>query len=420
MLLVAADAPLAAEAAVLLSERGLGGNDTDLEQRLRRWRSERGRRAEAARGLARRWLGLIPRSPFASSEGSSEAGTRSREGASASRQARNGLLDGLEANGNSLGACVALAFPDRVARRRDASGEDWLTAGGRGLRLDPASSLAREDWLAVAETSGSAGAARILSAAPIDLPTIERLFGPRIVQHRALRFDRTSGAVVATRERRLGALRLSGGPDDAPDRAEIAAALVEGVREHGLGLLPWEEGARALQARVAFARAHDPEIPDLSDEGLLADLDLWLPPLVEGRRRLDAIPAGALHEALLDRLGWPGRQALDRIAPSHFRGPAGSAHPIDYAAEGGPAVEVRPQALFGLARHPAVADGRVALVLRLTSPAGRPIQTTRDLPGFWAGSWAAVAREMRGRYPRHPWPDDPASADPTLRAKPRS
>ncbi|MBU3079284.1 ATP-dependent helicase HrpB [Sphingomonas quercus] len=389
MLLVAADAPLAAEVAVLLSERGLGGADTDLEQRLRRWRGERGRRAEAARGLARRWLGLTGRA-------------------------------GARGTGEGLGACVALAFPDRVARRRDASGEDWLTAGGRGLRLDPASSLAREDWLAVAETSGSAGGARILSAAPIDLPTIERLFAARIVQHRALQFDRATGTVVATRERRLGALRLSGGPDDAPDRAAIATALVAGVREHGLGLLPWDESARALQARAAFARAHGADVADLSDAGLLADLDQWLPALVEGRRRLDAIPAGALHEALVDRLGWPGRQALDRIAPTHLRSPAGSAHPIDYAADGGPAVELRPQALFGLSRHPMVADGRVALVLRLTSPAGRPIQTTRDLPGFWAGSWAAVAREMRGRYPRHPWPDDPANADPTLRTKPRS
>ncbi len=218
-----------------------------------------------------------------------------------------------------------------------------------------------------------------------------------------------------------GAAPRRGGPDDAPDKVEIAAALVEGVREHGLDLLPWDEDARALQARVAFARAHDPELADISDGALLADLDLWLPPLVEGQRRLDAIPAEALREALMDRLGWPGRQALERLAPSHFRSPAGSGHPIDYGAEGGPAVELRPQALFRAFRViPLWRRGGCRLCCVSTSPAGRPIQTTRDLPGFWAGSWAAVAREMRGRYPRHPWPDDPANADPTLRAKPRS
>jgi ATP-dependent helicase HrpB len=172
-----------------------------------------------------------------------------------------------------------------------------------------------------------------------------------------------------------------------------------------------------LRTRAAFARLHDPSLPDLSDAALLATLDDWLPSLLAGKRRLADIDHTRLSGTLDAMLGYDGRRAVDRLAPPDFRTPAGSHHPIDYEAEAGPTVTTRVQALFGLAQHPAVAGGRVPLVLALTSPAGRPIQTTRDLPGFWAGSWSSVAKEMRGRYPRHPWPDDPAAADPTLRTK---
>jgi ATP-dependent helicase HrpB len=379
---------VAAELAVLIAERGLGGDAPDLSQRLQRWRSERGRRAEAARGLARRWARLAGDAPA--------AGIPIEEAA---------------------GLCVALAYPDRIARRRDASGETWASVGGRGYRLDPLSPLAREEWLAVAETQGSAAGARILSAASIDRAAIERLYGGRIADQRIVRFDPATGGVVAMRERRLGALRLGGGPDDRPDARAIAEALREGVRAGGVALLPWPESAARLRERAAFARRFDASLPDLSDAALLASLDDWLPPLLDGRRRLDAITPGDLADALQGLLGWEGGRAVDRLAPDRLATPAGSTHPIDYAADGGPTVELRPQALFGLSTHPAVGDGRVPLILSLTSPAGRAIQTTRDLPGFWAGSWAAVAKEMRGRYPRHPWPDDPAAADPTLRTK---
>jgi ATP-dependent helicase HrpB len=377
---------VAAEVAVLISERGLGGDSADLSHRLQRWRGERGKRAEAARGLAKRWAKLTPPSQSVRVEGAE-------------------------------GLCVALAYPDRIARRRDASGEVWASVGGRGYKLDPLSPLAREEWLAVAETQGIAAGARILSAAPIDRPAIEQLYGDRIAEVRAVRFDSATGGVVATRERRLGALRLGGGPDDRPDPAAIAAALLEGVRANGLDKLPWPEGAVRLRERAAFARRFDESLPDLFDEALIATLDDWLPPLLDGRRRLDAIPPGDLAGALQGLLGWEGGRTVDRLAPDRLATPAGSSHPIDYAADGGPTAEMRPQALFGLAVHPTVGDGRVPLILSLTSPAGRPIQTTRDLPGFWAGSWASVAKEMRGRYPRHPWPDDPAAADPTLRTK---
>ena len=394
----------AAEVAVLLSERGLGGQDADLELRLRRWRSEKGKRAEAARGLKKRWRSLI-RSSRAQSRG---GGTESEKRPSTSLGT------------NEVGSCVALAFPDRLAKRRDSTGADWLSVGGRGFRLDPTSPLAREAWLAVAEVGGIAAGARILSAAPLDQATVESLFEDRIASGTQVTFDPATGGVRASHGRHLGAIRLSGGQDSRADPVAVEAALLEGVRAHGLERLPWSEGARALRTRAAFARRVDPSVADLSDAALSAALDDWLPALLAGKRRLSEIDAGALAGTLDALLGWEGRKAVDRLAPSHFETPAGSRHPIDYAAEAGPTVETRVQTLFGLTAHPAIANGQVPLVLSLTSPAHRPIQTTRDLPGFWKGSWAEVAKEMRGRYPKHPWPDDPAAAPATTRAKPRA
>ncbi len=408
-------AETAAEVAVLLGERGLGGNDVDVETRLRRWRGERGPQAEGARRLARRWAQLAPlpcREGLGAGTGAlAPGGSRppSPERARCALPTPDPSLQGRV--DHTAATCLALAFPDRVARRRDATGDRWASVGGRGFRLDPASSLAREEWLAVAETGGTAAGARILSAAALDLPTIEALFAGRITAHREVHFDPATGAVAATRERRLGAMRLSTGPDDSADPAAIEAALLAGVRRHGLALLPWNDAAHALRARAAYAG-----VP-LDDEALLADLDGWLAPLLAGRRRLDAIPPAALADALRGLLGWDQLQLLDRLAPPAFTSPAGSTHPIDYAAEGGPRVELRAQALFGLAEHPVIGTDRTPLVLSLTSPAGRPIQTTRDLPGFWRGNWADVAKEMRGRYPRHPWPDDPTQALATLRTK---
>ena len=364
----------ASEVAVLLSERGLGGNDPDLDLRLRRWRTERGPRAENARRLAMRWAKLV---------GNSGAGDPA--------------------------ACIALAFPDRIAKRRDATGETWASAGGRGFKLDSASSLARAQWLAVAETQGMAAGARILSAAPIDVNEVETLFADRIETRRSVTFDPATGRIEALRERRLGAIRLSSGPDAAASTAEIEQALLEGVRAHGPDLLPWPQSATALRTRAAYAG-----IDMLTNEKLLAALDQWLPPLLAGKRRLDAIDG--LTDALRNLLGWDGQQALEKRAPARFETPEGSSYVIDYAAEVGPTVEVRVQALYGLNEHPTLGDG-TPLVLSLTSPAGRPIQTTRDLPGFWKGSWASVAKEMRGRYPKHPWPEDPAAASATLRTK---
>lgn len=366
---------------MLLQERGLGGRDIDLENRLLRWRREKGKRAESARRLAGRWADLVPDSKHG-----------------------DGTL--------SAGAMIALAFPHMVARRRGGDGADWLSAGGRGYRLDTASPLARADWLAIADAQGAATGARILSAAVLDEADVAMLFADRIEQHRTVRYDPASDRIDAVRERRLGALRLSGGADDSPDPAAVAAALLEGVRKGGLALLPWPEGAVMLRDRAGFAGSDV-----LSDAVLMATLDDWLIPLLGGRRRLRDVDGGALMQALEMLLGWDEKQRIDRLAPTHFNSPAGTRHAIDYAAPGGPAVELRVQALFGLAEHPCVGSERIPLVLSLTSPAGRPIQTTRDLPGFWAGSWRDVVKDMRGRYPRHHWPDDPAQAIASLKTK---
>jgi ATP-dependent helicase HrpB len=247
--------------------------------------------------------------------------------------------------------------------------------------------------------------------------TVLELFAERIETRHDGDFDPASGSVTPTRSRRLGAIRLASGPDPAPDPDAIQAALIEGVREHGLELLPWNDQARQLRARAAFAHGFDANIPSLDDEHLLARLEEWLSPLLTGKRRLRDVEAGALTTALQQLLGYAALRDLDRLAPADFVSPAGSRHAIDYSAPAGPTVEVRAQALFGLSAHPTVGGGKVPLILAITSPAGRPIQTTRDLPGFWAGSWRDVAKDMRGRYPKHAWPDDPAAAQATLRTK---
>jgi ATP-dependent helicase HrpB len=388
----------AADVAVLLSERGLGGNDADIEMRWRRWKSDRSPRAEAARGISRRWSEQV------------------RSSRAKSRDATDCVSTSLDTNG-LLGAALALAFPDRLSRRRDSSGESWQSVGGRGFRLDSASPLARSQWLAVGEVAGHASGARILSAAAIDEEDVLRLFADRIEVHHEADFDLASGAVTPTRTRRLGSIRLARGPDTDPDQEAIESALIEGVRTHGLHLLPWSEGAQSLRSRATFVHPFEPSVPALDDQALVDSMDQWLPPLIAGKRRLSDISPGELRTGIEGLLSYESRRAIDRLAPPEFESPAGSCHTIDYSAQGGPSVEVRAQALFGLAQHPTVAGGRVPLTLAITSPAGRPIQTTKDLPGFWTGSWRDVAREMRGRYPKHPWPDDPAGATPTLRTK---
>ncbi|MBL8572855.1 MAG: ATP-dependent helicase HrpB [Hyphomicrobiaceae bacterium] len=378
----------AAEIAVLLQERGLGGTDPDLRDRLRRLGQDRTPRAEDARAMAARW--------------DKAAGGR-----------------GGRVSPEDAGRILALAYPDRVAQARGAPGAFRLS-NGRGAQLDPASSLSREPFLAIAEMQGAAANARVLLAVPLTQAEIEADFAAHIVTETEARFDDAANAVRVRRIRRYGRLVLSETPVARPDAGEIRAALIDAIRRKGLDCLPWTRATTQLRARLKFAAlGAAADFPDLSDAALLAGLDDWLGPHIDGKRALADIGADTLANALDGLLPWDKRQALDRLAPTHFEAPTGSRVSLDYEAENGPVLAIRVQELFGLTAHPSIADGRVPLLLELLSPAHRPIQVTGDLIGFWKGSWRDVKVEMKGRYPRHVWPDDPMAALPTTRAKPR-
>lgn len=377
----------AAEIAVLLQERGLGGADPDLRERLRQLARDRSPRAEEARTLAARW-------------DRAAGGTGGRVAP------------------EEAGRLLALAYPERIAQARGAPGA-YRLANGRGAQLDPATALAREPFLAIAEMQGSAAAARVLLAAPLTQAEIEADFAGHVTTVTEARFDEAAGAVRVRRVRRYGRLVLAETPVARPDPEDIRAALVDAIRRKGLGALPWTRATTQLRARLRFAALGAADMPDFSDAALLASLDDWLGPHLDGKRALADIGPDTLAGALDARLPWDRRQALDRLAPTHFEAPTGSRVALDYEAENGPVLSIRVQELYGLATHPAIADGRVPLVLELLSPAHRPIQVTRDLVGFWKGSWRDVRVDMKGRYPRHLWPEDPMAAAPTTRAKPR-
>ncbi|HEX4097994.1 MAG TPA: ATP-dependent helicase C-terminal domain-containing protein, partial [Caulobacteraceae bacterium] len=371
----------------VLTERGLGGSDVDLRHRLESLARDRSPRARDARALAERW---------ARAAGGRKSGT--------------GEVDDAH--------LLAEAYPERIAKARGKPGE-YLLASGRGVFLEPTDALAREPWLAVGELGGGAARDRILLAAPLDEEVLRAEFADRITSEELIETE-SSGRLRAKRRLRLGALvieeRLLG---KLPEGA-MAKALLGQVREQGLSRLPWSPAADGLRARIAFLRALEPDAwPDLSDKALSASAEDWLLPLLDGRSALKDVDASALTGALEGLVGWEAVRRLDREAPVRWTTPAGPSHLIDYAAEGGPRLEVRVQELYGLAIHPTLAGGRIPLTLALTSPAHRPIQVTKDLPGFWKGSWKEVRTEMKGRYPRHVWPEDPAGADPTTRAKPR-
>ncbi len=286
--------------------------------------------------------------------------------------------------------------------------------------IDPASSLAREPFLAVAELTGAAAASRIVLAAPITLEEIEQLFADRIEDRESVTFDATSASLRARRVRRLGALMLSEQTRTVTPDSESARLLAEGIAAIGVDRLPWSKAQLQLRNRVMFLRrAEGDEWPDLSDRALASTVAEWLAPFLTGKTSLQQIGADDLAAALDALLPWSLRKRLDAEAPTHFTAPSGSQVPIDYEAEEGPKLSIRVQELFGLAVHPTIAGGRVPLLIELLSPAHRPVQMTRDLPGFWRGSYKDVRTDLRGRYPKHPWPDDPLSAPATRRAKPR-
>ena len=375
----AGDAALGARIASVLSEPGLGGNDVDLRDRLRGLERDRSPRARDAIKLVDRW-------------------------ARAAGGGQGGEVD--------VGTLLAEAFPERVARARGKPGEVQL-ASGRGAFLDPTDSLAREPWLAVAELGGGDARDRIRLAVPVDPAGLEARIE---IEDRLAR--EPSGRMMLRRIRRIGAIVVDEKIVGTPDRAAITAALKAEVDRNGLAGLRRGERAAGLRARLAFVTGLEPGWPDVTDAGLIASAEVWLWPLLETVQGLEQIEDGALEAGLRALVPWDRQRALDDLAPARLATPLGSAA-IDYAAEGGPRVDIRVQELFGTTIHPTVGGGRVPLTLALLSPARRPVQVTKDLPGFWAGSWAAVRSEMRGRYPRHPWPEDPTKAEATSRVKPR-
>jgi ATP-dependent helicase HrpB len=456
----------AAEIAAVLTERGLGGDSVDLDVRLDQFRRDRSPRASSARSLAQRWASQVKASESATAK-SADAGSVGAVGPSSpsplAGEGRGGgspstasigatptpdpservsspvssPQGGGEQKGSpkhareqpaqpvgelSTGVMLALAFPDRVARNRGNG--SFVLANGRGAAVDQTSALARVPYIAVAELTGTAASGRILLAAPIMLPDIELRFADQIEIADEISFDRAAMALRARRKRTLHAITLSEAPLALSPSAETARVLADGLVAAGLDKLPWSKPLQQWRDRVMFLRKAEREPsqsswPDLSDDALAAQREAWLMPALHDKTSLKEFSAGDLSDALMTLMPWELRARLEREAPTHFEAPTGTMLAIDYEAEQGPTIAVRLQELFGLNTHPSIAKGAVPLVLELLSPAHRPVQVTRDLPGFWRGSYAAVRSDLRGRYPRHPWPEDPASAMPTRRVKPR-
>lgn len=322
---------------------------------------------------------------------------------------------------NDAGRLLAFAYPDRIAQSRGDGGR-YLLSGGRGARLADVSGIAQAEFLVIADLDAGEREAIIRLAAPVDRKSLESEFAAHIVTRERIEWDSREQAVVAQRERWLGAIKLEARRLDSPDSSQLAAALMTGIRELGLQSLPWDKESRALQARMNFARAVDTRNskpwPAVSDADLLAGLEEWLAPWLNGMTRRDHWSRLDLHAALLGLLDWDQQQRLNELAPTHLAVPSGSRIPIDYSVDT-PTVSVRLQEVFGLHQTPTVGGGRIALTLQLLSPAHRPVQVTKDLVSFWARGYAEVKKELKGRYPKHYWPDDPLTAEATARAKPR-
>lgn len=375
----------AARLAVLLTERGLGGDSADLERRLMRFASDRSPRANAARQLADRLARAV-----------SPAGHQT----------------------GTAGALLLDAWPDRVAKARGERGR-FVLANGSGAMLDVADPLAGETFLVVADLQGKAQNARITAAAPVSEPEIREALSDRIETRRETSFDREKRSVRVRETVRLGAIVLSERMLPAPVGEDADNAIIEAVREHGLALVPWSKEAETLRNRLAWLhRGLGAPWPDMTDEALIERLDEWLAPFLTGEASLNAISSGALTNGLTTLVPHDLQRRIETLAPTHFDAPSGSRVPIRYDGET-PVLAIRVQELFGLGHHPSIANGTVPLTLELLSPAHRPIQTTRDLPGFWRGSWTDVRSDMRGRYPKHVWPENPLEATATSRAKPR-
>lgn len=380
----------AALIAAVLVERGIGGNDCDLTVRLDAFARDRSRRAEDLRRLAASWA----------------------------KTAAEGAVR-VPDDGTSVAGLLALAFPDRIAKARGAGGQ-FLLANGRAGTIDTASALSRAPFIVVAELQGKAGATRILLAAPITEEEIVAIARDRIETRDEVVFDASALGVRARSIRKLGAITLESRARAITQGEDVSFILARGIASEGVSKLSWSKAQQQLRARVAFLRQAGGDWPDLSDDALAQDGCAFLQPFLAGKAKIADVSAEDLSNAIDALIPWAQRQKLEHDAPTHFEAPTGNRHAVDYEGASAPALHIRVQELYGLKEHPTIANGRLPLTLYLLSPAHRPIQITRDLPGFWAGSWAAVKSDMRGQYPKHPWPDDPANALPTTRAKPRA
>jgi ATP-dependent helicase HrpB len=389
----------AAEIATLIVERGIGGTSPDLAERLTKFRGDSSPKAKDARRLAGNFAGA----------------------ANAALSEISGAPPPQTGEDADCGKLLALAFPDRVAKARGRPGE-FLMANGRAATIAPNEPLAKETYLAIGEISGRAASARILLAAALAEEDLETIAGSNIATSEEIFFDKQSALVRARKRRRLGALILTEQNLPIVPGQDIARVLAKGIAGLGLGRLPWTKPLKQWRDRVLFLARIDREAgwPDLSDAFLAETIADWFAPFLVDKTSLAEISPEDLSAGLATLLAWDLSRRLEEEAPTHFVTPAGSRIALDYGSGEGPVLAARVQEFFGLSTHPSLARGKFPLTLELLSPASRPIQITRDLPGFWRGSWASVKAEMKGRYPRHEWPDDPATANATARAKPRA
>jgi ATP-dependent helicase HrpB len=322
---------------------------------------------------------------------------------------------------HQLGDVLMHAFPDRIGTQHPQDARRYQLANGRTARLFDDSALFGEPWIVVSELRHEARDALIQRGAPVDEKRLRAEFADRFVTEDTVRWDASRRALVAQRESRFDQIIIDARPAGRVDPALAAAALTDAVRELGLEALPWPESLQQWRERVRCLRAWMPdlELPDLSDDALMDTLDDWLKPAFAGKTRLDALDEEDLSSALKSGLDWGLRQRIDQLAPVRIVVPSGMERRIEYAYGPPPVLAVKLQELFGMADTPRVADGRVPVLLHLLSPGGKPLQVTSDLRNFWNSTYAEVKKEMKGRYPKHPWPDDPWSAQATHRAKPR-
>jgi len=320
-----------------------------------------------------------------------------------------------------VGCLVALAYPDRVGQLRTGTRGRFLLRNGRGVTLDPGDPLAGESWIVAVELDGRGREARVFQCAPVALPELEELFRGQILAEEEVAWDDEAGRVRARSVRRLGALVLQEGALPRPDPDRVAAALCRGVAQRGLHVLPWDKETEQLRGRLAYLHALEPGgWPDVSEAVLTQSLENWLAPFAQGLRSLEDLPRLDLAQALSSLVNWPRRGDLDLQAPTHLEVPSGSRIALDYSDPAAPALAVRLQEIFGMVDTPKVGGGRTPLTLRLLSPAMRPVQVTRDLASFWKNAYFEVRKDLRARYPKHAWPEDPLTAEPTRRTRRRS